>query len=100
MKAVSVLKGLTYPAMVIVGISVPVFGLMCLTFLMFCDHEPFLICFSRMAAAAAVPVLQIASLIKALSLIKQHRRLPLSAALMLLAGLPLVLIAGWFAKGM
>jgi hypothetical protein len=41
---ITFLEGFKYLAAVVVALSVPGFGLVALTFLMFCDHGPFLIC--------------------------------------------------------
>ena len=88
---ITFLEGFKYLAAAVVAISVPGFGLVALTFLMFCDHGPFLICFLRMALTGAIAIAQVVILVRAWTLLKQRQRPRLSAGLMILSILPVPL---------
>jgi hypothetical protein len=53
---ITFLEGFKYLAAAVVAISVPGFGLVALTFLMFCDHGPFFVCFLRMALTGGIAI--------------------------------------------
>lgn len=82
------LEGFKYLAAVIVALSVPGFGLVAFSFLAFCGHGPFLVCFLRMAMAAGIALAQVVMLVRAWTLLKQRRRLRLAAGLMILSIVP------------
>jgi hypothetical protein len=82
------LEGFKYLAAVIVALSVPGFGLVAFSFLAFCDHGPFLVCFLRMAMAAGIALAQVVMLLRAWTFLKQRRRLRLAAGLMILSIVP------------
>jgi hypothetical protein len=82
------LEGFKYLAAVIVALSVPGFGLVAFSFLAFCDHGPFLVCFLRMAMAAGIALAQVVMLVRAWTFLKQRRRLRLAAGLMILSIVP------------
>jgi hypothetical protein len=90
------LTGLRYVAQILVAISVAVFGAVAFFFLAFCDSGPIIICVLYMAAALFIPMLQLVGLHKAKSMLKQERRLPLSAGLMILVSLPPLVLACYF----
>jgi hypothetical protein len=85
---ITFLKVFKYLAAVVVALSVPGFGLVAFSFLMFCDHGPFLLCFLRMALAGGIAIAQVVLLIKAWTLLKLRQRPHLSAGLMVLSILP------------
>jgi hypothetical protein len=89
---ITFLGGFKYLAAVLVALSVPAFGLVALTMLMFCDHGPVAACFLRAALIVAISVAQIISLVTAWSFLKKRHRIALSAGLMTLSVLP-VLVA-------
>jgi hypothetical protein len=70
----------------IVALSVPGFGLVAFSFLAFCDHGPFLVCFLRMAVGIALA--QAVMLVRAWTFLKQPRSLPLAAGLLILSIVP------------
>jgi hypothetical protein len=81
---ITFLEGFKYLAAVIVALSVPGFGLVAFSFLAFCDHGPFLVCFLRMAVAVGIALV----LVRAWAFLKQRRRLGLAAGLMILSIVP------------
>lgn len=85
---ITFLEGFKYLAALIVALSVPGFGLVAFSFLAFCDHGPFLVCFLRMAVAVGIALAQVVTLIRAWTFLKQRRRLRLAAGLMILSILP------------
>jgi hypothetical protein len=85
---ITFLEGFKYLAAVIVALSVPGFGLVAFSFLAFCDHGPFLVCFLRMAVAVGIALAQVAVLVRAWAFLKQRRRLGLPAGLMILSIVP------------
>jgi hypothetical protein len=88
---ITFLEGFKYLAAVIVALSVPGFGLVAFSFLMFCDHGPFLMCFLRMALTGGIAIVQVVLLIRAWTLLRQRQRPRLSAGLMILSILPVPL---------
>jgi hypothetical protein len=88
---ITFLEGFKYLAAGIVAISVPGFGLVALTFLMFCDHGPFFICFLRMALTGGIAIAQVVILVRAWTLLKQRQHPRLSAGLLILSILPVPL---------
>jgi hypothetical protein len=82
------LEGFKYLAAVIVALSVLGFGLVAFSFLAFCDHGPFLVCFLRMAVSAGIALAQVVILVRAWTFLKQRRRLRLAAGLMILSIVP------------
>jgi hypothetical protein len=88
---ITFLEGFKYLAAGVVAISVLGFGLVALTFLMFCDHGPFFMCFLRMALTGGIAIAQVVILVRAWTLLKQRQHPRLSAGLMLLSILPLPL---------
>ena len=85
---ITFLEGFKYFAAGVVAISVPGFGLVALTFLMFCDHGPVLICFLRSALMVGTALAQVVILARAWTFLKQRRRLRLAAGLMILSIVP------------
>jgi hypothetical protein len=85
---ITFLEVFKYLAAVIVALSVPGFGLVAFSFLAFCDHGPFLVCFLRMAVAAGIALAQVVILVRAWTFLKQRRRLRLAAGLMILSIVP------------
>jgi hypothetical protein len=88
---ITFLEVFKYLAAGVVALSVPGFGLVALTFLMFCDHGPFLMCFLRMALTGGIAIAQVVLLVKAWTLLKQRQRPRLSAGLMILSIMPVPL---------
>ena len=88
---ITFLEGFKYLAAAVVAISVPGFGLVALTFLMFCDHGPVFMCFLRVALTGGIAIAQVVILVRAWTLLKQRQHPRLSAGLMILAILPLPL---------
>ena len=66
---ITFLEGFKYLAAAVVAISVPGFGLVALTFLMFCDHGPFFMCFLRMALTGGIAIAQVVVLVRAWTLL-------------------------------
>lgn len=93
---IAFLEVFKYLAAGVVALSVPCFGLVALTFLMFCDHGPLLMCFLRMALAGGIAVAQVVILVKAWTLLKHRQRPRLSAGLMLLSILPVPLAIAFY----
>ena len=93
---ITFLEGFKYLAAGIVAISVPGFGLVALTFLMFCDHGPFFICFLRMALTGGIAIAQVVILVRAWTLLKQRQHPRLSAGLMILSILPVPLAIAFY----
>jgi hypothetical protein len=93
---ITFLEVFKYLAAGIVALSVPGFGLVALSFLMFCDHGPFIWCFLRMALAGGIAIAQVVILLKAWTLLKQRQRPRLSAGLMLLSILPVPLAIAFY----
>jgi hypothetical protein len=87
----TVLECLKYLAVVVVALSILAFGVVALTFLMFCDHGPALPCFLRAALMVGTALAQLVILIRASTLLKQRQHLRLSAGLMILSIVPLPL---------
>jgi hypothetical protein len=88
---ITFLEGFKYLAAGVVALSVPGFGLVALTFLMFWDHAPFFMCFLRMALTGGIAIAQVVILVKAWTLLKQRQHPRLSAGLMILSILPVPL---------
>jgi hypothetical protein len=88
---ITFLEGFKYLAAGVVAISVLGFGLVALTFLMFCDHGPVFMCFLRVALTGGIAIAQVVILVRAWTLLKQRQHPRLSAGLMILAILPLPL---------
>ena len=86
---ISFLEVFKFLAAVIVALSVLGFGLVAFSFLAFCDHGPFLVCFLRMAVAAGIALAQVVILVRASTLLKRRQHLRLSAGLMILSIVPL-----------
>ena len=95
---ITFLEGFKYLAAAIVAISVPGFGLVALTFLMFCDHGPFFMCFLRTALTGGIAVAQVVILVKAWTLLKQRQHPRLSAGLMILSILPVPLAIAFYIR--
>jgi hypothetical protein len=95
---ITFLEGFKYLAAAVVAISVPCFGLVALTFLMFCDHGPFFMCFLRMALTGGVAIAQVVILVRAWTLLKQRQHPRLSAGLMILSILPVPLAIAIFIR--
>ena len=95
---ITFLEGFKYLAAGVVALSVPVFGLVALTFLMFCDHGPFLLCFLRMALTGGIAIAQVVVLVKAWTLLKQRKHPRLSAGLMVLSILPVPLAIAFYMR--
>jgi hypothetical protein len=95
---ITFLEVFKYLAAVVVALSVPGFGLVAFSFLMFCDHGPFLMCFLRMALAGGIAIAQVVILIKAWTLLKQRQRPRLSAGLMILSILPVPIAIALFMR--
>jgi hypothetical protein len=93
---ITFLEVFKYLAAGIVALSVPGFGLVALSFLMFCDHGPLIICFLRTALAGGIAIAQVVILLKAWTLLKQRQRPGLSAGLMLLSILPVPLAIAFY----
>jgi hypothetical protein len=85
----TVMEGLKYLAFVVVALSILAFGLAALTFVMFCDHGPVLICFLRSALMVGIALAQVVILVRASTLLKRRQHLRLSAGLMILSIVPL-----------
>jgi hypothetical protein len=83
---ITFLEAFKYLAAMIVALSVPGFGLVAFSFLAFCDHGPFLVCFLRMAVGIALA--QVVMLLRAWTFLKQRRRFRLAAGLMILSIVP------------
>ena len=60
---ISFLEVFKFLAAVIVALSVPGFGLVAFSFLAFCDHGPFLVCFLRVVVVLGVALAQLVSLV-------------------------------------
>ncbi len=95
---ITFLECFKYLAAAVVAISVPGFGLVALTFLMFCDHGPFFMCFLRMALTGGVAIAQVVILVRAWTLLKQRQHPRLSAGLMILSILPVPLAIAIFMR--
>jgi hypothetical protein len=93
---IAFLEGFKYLAAGIVAISVLGFGLVALTFLMFCDHGPFFMCFLRMALTGGIAIAQVVILVRAWTLLKQRQHPRLSAGLMILSILPVPLAIAFY----
>jgi hypothetical protein len=93
---ITFLEGFKYLAAGVVAISVPGFGLVALTFLMFCDHGPFFMCFLRMALTGGIAIAQVVILVRAWTLLKQRQHPRLSAGLMILSILPVPLAIAFY----
>jgi hypothetical protein len=93
---ITFLEGFKYFAAGVVAISVPGFGLVALTFLMFCDHGPFFMCFLRMALTGGIAIAQVVILVRAWTLLKQRQHPRLSAGLMILSILPVPLAIAFY----
>jgi hypothetical protein len=91
---ITFLEVFKYLAAVIVALSVPGFGLVALSFLAFCDHGPFLVCFLRMALVLGFALVQVVSLVRAWTFLKQRRRLRLAVGLMILSIVPVPVAIG------
>ena len=60
---ITFLQDFKYPAVVTVALSMPGFGLVAFSFLAFCDHGPFLVCFLRVVVVLGVALAQLVSLV-------------------------------------
>jgi hypothetical protein len=87
----TVMECLKYLAVVVVALSILAFGLVALTFLMFCHHGPALPCFLRAALMVGTALAQLVILIRASTLLKRRQHPGLSAGLMILQIVPLPL---------
>jgi hypothetical protein len=85
---ITFLEGFKYLAAGVVALSVPGFGLVALTFLMFCDHGPFFMCFLRMTLTGGIAIAQVVILVRAWTLLKRRQHPRLSAGLMILSIFP------------
>jgi hypothetical protein len=88
---ITFLEGFKYLAAVVVALSAPGFGFVALSFLLFCDHGPFLVCFLRAGLTVGIAIAQVVTLIIAWTLLKRRQRPRLSAGLMVLSILPVPL---------
>ena len=67
---ITFLEVFKYLAAVVVALSVLGFGLVAFSFLAFCDHGPFLVCFLRMAMVLGFALVQVVSLVMAWTFFK------------------------------
>jgi hypothetical protein len=92
------MEGLKYLAAVVVALSILAFGLAALTFFMFCDHGPVLMCVLRSALMVGIALAQVVILIRASALLKGRQHPRLSAGLMILSIVPLPVAIVFFIR--
>jgi hypothetical protein len=92
------LEKFRYLAAVFVVLSAPAFGFFALVPLFFCDSGPLSSCVRWAAFIAAIPIVQIASLVTSWILLHKRRYLAVSACLMILSVLPAVIPIAFLAR--
>lgn len=85
----SFLNVFKFVAIVLVALSVPVFGLVALTFIMFCDAGPVSACLFASGMTLGVAAAQIVSLVIGLLFLRNRSRVLLAGGLLTLSVMPI-----------